>query len=83
MWSLHEAIAGALLVTVGLTLFGLHPAVGAAPSGAVDAASAPQALQWIACPHGFLIKILPALATPQTCWGSQRSLRALPENSSR
>jgi len=33
--------------------------------------------------HGFLIKILPASATPQTCWGSQRSLRALPENSSR
>src|SRR5882762_9770896 len=32
--------------------------------------------------HGFLIKILPASATPQTCWGSQRSLRALPENSS-
>src|SRR6267378_6037889 len=29
--------------------------------------------------HGFLIKILPASATPQTCWGSQRSLRALPE----
>jgi hypothetical protein len=33
-------------------------------------------------PHGFLIKILPASATPQTYWGSQRSLRALPENSS-
>ncbi len=33
--------------------------------------------------HGFLIKNLPALATPQTCLGSQRSLRALPENSSR
>src|SRR5258706_4207983 len=26
--------------------------------------------------HGFLIKILPASATPQTCWGSQRSLPA-------
>jgi len=51
MWSLHEAIVGALLVAVGLTLFGLHPAVGAAPSGAVDAASAPQALHWTACPN--------------------------------
>lgn len=39
---------------------------------------------WVAIDgHGFLIKILPASATPQTCWGSQRSLRALPENSSR
>jgi hypothetical protein len=30
--------------------------------------------------HGFLIKILPASGTPQTCWGSPRSLRVLPEN---
>jgi len=32
--------------------------------------------------HGFLIKNLPASATLQTCWGSQRSLQVLPENSS-
>ena len=32
--------------------------------------------------HGFLIKNLSASATPQTCWGSQRSLQVLPENSS-
>src|SRR5215831_17545956 len=50
MWSLHQALGGALLVAVGLTLFGLHPAAGAAPSGAVDTASAPQALPWTACP---------------------------------
>ena len=31
--------------------------------------------------HGFLIKILPAEGMPQICWGSQRSLRVLPENS--
>ena len=33
--------------------------------------------------HGFLIKNLPASATPQTCLDSQQSLRALPENCSR
>lgn len=32
--------------------------------------------------HGFLIKILLASVTLQTFWDSQRSLRALPENSS-
>ena len=43
----------------------------------------PEEARQLLDPHGFLIKILPASATPQTCWGSQRSLRALPENSSR
>jgi pimeloyl-ACP methyl ester carboxylesterase len=50
MRSLHKAIGGALVVALSLTLFGLHPAAGAAPSGAVEAASSPQVLQWTACP---------------------------------
>jgi hypothetical protein len=79
MWSLHKAIGGALLGAVGLTLCGLHPAAGAAPSGAVDTASAPQALPWTACPDipdtecagldGFPIAIAQkiALGCP-ACW---------------
>jgi hypothetical protein len=45
MRSHHQAIGGALVVSVGLMLFGLHPAADVAPSGAVEAASSPQALQ--------------------------------------
>jgi pimeloyl-ACP methyl ester carboxylesterase len=51
MWSLHKAIGGAHFLAVTLTLAGLHPAAGAAPSGAVDVASSPQVLQWTACPN--------------------------------
>ncbi|MGG7377275.1 hypothetical protein ACQ7B2_00190, partial [Escherichia coli] len=39
-----------VVLALTLTLAGLQPRAGAAPSGAVNASPAPQALQWSPCP---------------------------------
>jgi hypothetical protein len=50
MRPLRTVPVGAVLLALTLTLAGLQPRAGAAPSSAVDASPPPQALRWTPCP---------------------------------